>query len=128
MGKRVCCIAYPRGSDSCGSSSPDPSQQLGRVRLENAGEHAGVHVLALTLGLHQSRLDQLFQVVRDRGLRHRELLAELLVWAPVVGGDGGEQREASWIGECFGDPLELSGGELPASTAPLVHGYITIEL
>ncbi len=100
--------------------------QLPRVRLEHLGPDRRVHLLPVPLGLHQARPHQLLHVVGNGGLRHRKLMAELLIGALVILGDGLEQAEAPRIGERLGDPVELAGGQAGRVGSVGEHSHITI--
>src|SRR5512138_726477 len=98
--------ARPAPSSRIGRPS-DSAEELRRVRLKHVGTSAHGHVLTVTFGLHESRLHQLFQVMRNRRLRHREAIAEGLVRTAAIRPDRFEHREATRVGERFGDSLEL---------------------
>lgn len=102
---------------------PHPAHELRGVRLDHAGHHARMHVLPVTLRRHEARLVQLLEVMRDRRLGHRELIADRLVGTLVAGrGDGPQDGEAARIGQRLRDALELTGRELTGLSGWHVHG------
>src|SRR5690606_162407 len=103
-----------------------PAHELGSVGLDHAWDDAGAGVLAVALGLDEPGLDQLLEVVRDRRLGDRELVAEGLIGALVLGGDDLEDGEAARVGERLRDALELTGRELTGCSGWHVHSFMIV--